>query len=228
MSRRESESINQGQRDYIQWRARLEADPQYPSIASRTSFEQGLWLQLGEARISSGLTPENVAQRLGVSTGYVRRIERRPYNFSPNTLSRFVQVLGPGYSLEVRVTSPHSEVPIFEGEDRATQVQAYLDKLKADYDKARLELIRTNYPEIYQDGETFINDIYERREAFYQPWEWFGMDERGEAERIQAKYDIGYHRQRPLQEHVSAEADLFLEVSGILFEQKTVESKNKQ
>ena len=63
-----------------------------------------LWLQLVEARQAAGLTQADVATRMGVSQAQVARIEKRGYDASPlQSLRRYVQALGDGFSLEVRV-----------------------------------------------------------------------------------------------------------------------------
>ena len=106
---RGSGQIPEGQRLYQEWKAQVEADPKYQEISSEIDFEENLWYQVGNARIYSGVSQDELAQRLGVSIKYVRRIERRPYNFSTKTLNRFIKAIGSGYSLEVKVTIPQKE-----------------------------------------------------------------------------------------------------------------------
>ena len=66
-----------------------------------------LWLQLVEARLAAGLTQDDLAERLGVSKAHVARIEKRGYDTcSLNAVRRYVQALGDGFSLEVRVHQP--------------------------------------------------------------------------------------------------------------------------
>lgn len=66
-----------------------------------------------EARQSSGLTQAEVAKRLGVSQAQVARIEKRGYDaYTLNTLRRYVQALGEGFLLEVRVRRPEEREPV--------------------------------------------------------------------------------------------------------------------
>ena len=63
-----------------------------------------LWLQLVEARQAAGLTQAEVAKRLEVSPAQVARIEKRGYDaYTLTTLRRYIEALGEGFSLEVRV-----------------------------------------------------------------------------------------------------------------------------
>ena len=72
----------------------------YEEVASRSD----LWLQLVEARPAAGLTQRELAKRLGVSQSQVARIEKRGYDaHTLNTLRRYVQALGDGFSLEVKI-----------------------------------------------------------------------------------------------------------------------------
>jgi DNA-binding XRE family transcriptional regulator len=96
-----------GERDYEDWRKSLFDTPEKRAIYEGVATKSDLWLQLVEARIAAGLTPEELATRLGVSQAQVSRIEKRGYDaYTLNTLRRYVQALGKGYSLEVRVLSP--------------------------------------------------------------------------------------------------------------------------
>ena len=61
----------------------------------------GCW---GCTRQAAGLTQAEVAKRLAVSQGQVARIEKRGYDaYTLTTLRRYVEALGEGFSLEVRV-----------------------------------------------------------------------------------------------------------------------------
>ena len=61
-------------------------------------------MQLVEARQEAGLTQAEVAKRLEVSQAQVARIEKRGYDaYTLTTLRRYVEALGEGFSLEVRV-----------------------------------------------------------------------------------------------------------------------------
>jgi len=57
-----------------------------------------------EARQAAGLTQTDVAKRLEASQAQVTRIEKRGYDaYTLTTLRRYVEALGEGFSLEVRV-----------------------------------------------------------------------------------------------------------------------------
>lgn len=94
----------QGQASYQRWRDGLRADPGYQAIYEEEAAKSELWLQLVEARQAAGLTQEQVAKRLGVSQAQVARMEKRGYDaYTLNSLRRYVQALGDGFSLEVKV-----------------------------------------------------------------------------------------------------------------------------
>jgi ribosome-binding protein aMBF1 (putative translation factor) len=99
--------IAEGERSYQEWRDSLRADPEYQAIYEEEAVTRDLWLQLVEARQAAGLTPRELAKRLGVSQAQVARIEKRGYDaYTLNTLRRYVRALGDGFSLEVRVKQP--------------------------------------------------------------------------------------------------------------------------
>ena len=51
-----------------------------------------------------------MAERLGVSQAQVARIEKRGYDaYTLNTLRRYVEALGEGFSLEVRIHNPNEQ-----------------------------------------------------------------------------------------------------------------------
>jgi len=59
--------------------------------------------------MSAGLTQQELANRLGVSQAQVARIEKRGYDaYTLNTLRRYVDALGEGFQLEVKVRQPES------------------------------------------------------------------------------------------------------------------------
>lgn len=63
-----------------------------------------LWLRLVEGRQAAGLTQAQLAERLGVSQARVVRIEKRGYDaHTLTTLRRYVEALGQGFSLEVKI-----------------------------------------------------------------------------------------------------------------------------
>jgi transcriptional regulator with XRE-family HTH domain len=93
-----------GRRLYEEDRARRMADPEFRKIYEAEAARKDLWLQLVEARHAAGLTQAEVAKRLGVSQAQVARLEKRGYeDYSLNSLRRYVEALGEGFQLEVRV-----------------------------------------------------------------------------------------------------------------------------
>lgn len=93
-----------GRRLYEEEVARRMADPEYMAIYEEEAAKKDLWLQLVEARQEAGLTQEQLAKRLGVSQAQVSRIEKRGYDaYTINSLRKYVQALGEGFSLEVKV-----------------------------------------------------------------------------------------------------------------------------
>src|SRR5438876_283463 len=108
-----SDLIEQGEREYEEWRAGLTDMPEKRGLYDEIAARSDLWLQLVEARQAAGLTQRELAQRLGVSQAQVARIEKRGYEaYTLNTLRRYVQALGEGFSLDVRVcatTTEHAE-----------------------------------------------------------------------------------------------------------------------
>ncbi len=99
--------IAEGQRAYEEYWDRQMADPEFRKVYEEEAPKMELWLQLADARQAAGLTHEHVARRLGVSVARVARIERHGYeSCTLNTLRRYVQALGEGFSLEVTVRQP--------------------------------------------------------------------------------------------------------------------------
>ncbi len=96
-------------RIYEDYWAHQMSDPAFAATYAREAAKKALWLQLVEARENAGLTREDVARRLGVSQAQVTRIERRGYDAcSLDTLRRYVEALGNGLELEVRLHRPVS------------------------------------------------------------------------------------------------------------------------
>jgi transcriptional regulator with XRE-family HTH domain len=88
------------------WKKKMEA-PEFRAVYEEEAEKKELWLQLVEARQASGLTQQQVADRLGVSQAQVARIEKRGYDaYTLNTLRRYVQALGEGFTLRVSVLPP--------------------------------------------------------------------------------------------------------------------------
>jgi|SRR5712692_5808304 len=99
--------INEGEQDYQEWRASLMNTPEKRALYQEVADRSDLWLQLVEARQAAGLTQRELAKRLGVSQAQVARIEKRGYAaYTLNTLRRYVQALGDGFALEVKVHKP--------------------------------------------------------------------------------------------------------------------------
>lgn len=99
--------VTEGARRYQQWRDEKMADPEFRAIYEEEAAKSELWLQLVEARRVAGLTQQQMAERLGVSQSQVARIEKQGYDaYTLNTLRRYVQALGEGFSLEVHVRLP--------------------------------------------------------------------------------------------------------------------------
>jgi len=101
--------ISAGRAAYQRSRDSFLADPTNHQIYAEEAAKKDLWLQLVEARMSAGLTQEQMAKRLGVSQAQVARIEKRGYDaYTLTTLRRYVDALGQGFQLEVRVKQPES------------------------------------------------------------------------------------------------------------------------
>ncbi len=104
-------SKTDGQRRYDEYWAKQMADPEFRRIYEEEAAKKELWLQLVEAREAAGLTQTQVAQRLGVSQAQVARLEKKGYDaHTLNSLRRYVDALGEGFSLQIRVRQPSSEM----------------------------------------------------------------------------------------------------------------------
>ena len=100
-----------GEKRYLQWRDKLDADPEFQEIYKEEAAKSELWLQLVEARQQAGLTQEQMANRLGVSQAQVSRIEKEGYDaYTLTTLRRYIDALGKGFSLEVTIHYPSSNI----------------------------------------------------------------------------------------------------------------------
>lgn len=103
-------------RSYERWRDELRSDPAFQSIYEEEAAKSELWLQLVEARQAAGLTQAELAKRLGVSQAQVARIEKRGYDaYTLTSLRRYVQALGDGFALEVRVRQPADRIALPSG-----------------------------------------------------------------------------------------------------------------
>jgi DNA-binding XRE family transcriptional regulator len=99
-----TDPIEEGQRAYQEWRDNLLANPEFREIYEEEAAKKEIWLQLVEARQKVGLTQVELAGRLGVSQAQVARMEKRGYDaYSLNSLRRYVQALGDGFSLDIIV-----------------------------------------------------------------------------------------------------------------------------
>jgi predicted XRE-type DNA-binding protein len=93
-----------GQRLFQEDRALALADPQFKAIYKEEAAQKELWLQLVEARKTTGLTQEQVAGRMGVTQAQVARIEKRGYdNYTLRTLRRYLDALGSHFMLRIAV-----------------------------------------------------------------------------------------------------------------------------
>jgi DNA-binding XRE family transcriptional regulator len=96
--------IKEGQQAYQEWRNNLLANPENRAIYEEEAAKKELWLQLVEARQKAGITQVELARRLGVSQAQVARMEKRGYDaYTLNSLRRYVQALGEGFSLDIAV-----------------------------------------------------------------------------------------------------------------------------
>ena len=112
MNRVRESPTEAGARAYREWRDRYFADPENRRFYEEEAVKKELWLQLVEARMAAGLTQEELGKRLGISQSQVSRIEKRGYDaYTLTTLRRYVQALGEGFALEVRVTQPADRRP---------------------------------------------------------------------------------------------------------------------
>ena len=85
------------------------ADPEFGKVYEEEAEKKELWLQLVQAEQAVGLTQTELAKRLGVSQAQVARIEKRGYeSYTLNTLRRYIQALGEGFELQVRVRRPET------------------------------------------------------------------------------------------------------------------------
>ena len=99
-----TDQIEEGQKAYQEWRDSLLANPEFRAIYEEEVAKKEIWLQLVEARQKAGLTQVELARRLGVSQAQVARMEKRGYDaYSLNSLRRYVQALGDGFSLDIAV-----------------------------------------------------------------------------------------------------------------------------
>ena len=105
-------SIEQNKRDYVTegaaaylaWRDGFLSDPDNRRVYDEEAPKVDLWLQLAAARQAAGFTQAELAHRLGVSQAQVARMEKRGYDaYTITSLRRYVDALGAGFTLEVKV-----------------------------------------------------------------------------------------------------------------------------
>jgi transcriptional regulator with XRE-family HTH domain len=70
-----------------------------------SAYGEEIWQQLIRARHYAGLTQVELARRMGVTQAQVARLEKRGYEqYTLTSLRRFVEALGPGFALDVRIS----------------------------------------------------------------------------------------------------------------------------
>jgi ribosome-binding protein aMBF1 (putative translation factor) len=90
--------------NYEEWRDKFLADPENRQIYEEEAAKKELWLQLVEARQSAGLTPKELAERIGVSQAQVARMEKAGYDsYTLNSLRRYLAALGNDYVLNISI-----------------------------------------------------------------------------------------------------------------------------
>jgi DNA-binding XRE family transcriptional regulator len=106
-------SMTEGQKAYEAYWAKQMADPEFRRVYTEEAKKKELWLQLVEARQATGMTQQEVAERMGVSQAQIARIEKSGYDaYTLRTLRRYLDALGDQFTLEVAVrqreeSSPH-------------------------------------------------------------------------------------------------------------------------
>ena len=96
--------------EYQEWREQFLSDPQRRALYEQEAMIGELWLQMVEARQAAGLTQQDIADRLGISKSKVAQIERSGYDtMSLSAILDYIQALGPGFSLEVKMHIPPTD-----------------------------------------------------------------------------------------------------------------------
>ena len=104
MNNMEEDTIIDGKQAYDEDYARAMSDPAFRALYEHEAQKKELWLQLVEARIASGLTQRQMAERLHVSQAQVARIEKAGYDcYTLKTLRRYVEALGSEFTLQVAI-----------------------------------------------------------------------------------------------------------------------------
>jgi predicted XRE-type DNA-binding protein len=96
--------IREGEQSYKNWRDKLLADPDTRALYQEEATRKEIWLQLVEARLASGLTQKDVAERLGVSQAQVARLEKQGYDsYTLRSLQRYLSALGENFTLNISI-----------------------------------------------------------------------------------------------------------------------------
>lgn len=110
MKDKKRDYITEGEISYKRWRDKLRKNPEYQAIYEEEAAKSNLWLQLVQARQAVGLTQVELAKRLGVSQAQIARVEKRGYDsYTLKSLRKYIQALGGGFSLEVKVKQPRQK-----------------------------------------------------------------------------------------------------------------------
>ena len=103
------ETVKNRPDDLDRMMARIKRDPRLSRVYEEEAAKKELWLQLVEARMAAGLTQAELAAKLGVSQAQVARIEKRGYDsYTLTTLRKYVDALGKGHRVEVRILPPET------------------------------------------------------------------------------------------------------------------------
>lgn len=103
------ESQITGSQRYEAFWAKQFQNPEFARLYAEEAEKKSLWLALVEARQAAGLTQAQVAERLGLTTRKVARMEQHGYeSCSVDTLRRCVRALGEGYEVCITIHLPAS------------------------------------------------------------------------------------------------------------------------
>jgi len=81
---------------------KLESSPEFAAEYAKADFEIGLVESLIKARVSAGLSQQDIAERMGVSRSYLIKIEREPWKRSISTLQRYAAATGRKLEISIR------------------------------------------------------------------------------------------------------------------------------
>ena len=74
--KKNTDSVEEGQQAYQEWRDNLFANPEFRAIYEEEAAKKEIWLQLVEAPHKAVLTQVELARRLRVSQAQVARMEK--------------------------------------------------------------------------------------------------------------------------------------------------------